>query len=446
MLFAALSLVGAPLASAAGTTANSISASSAPSAASDGGSYAASATASSKDTVAITLSSTSTGCTISSGKVSFTGAGTCVVDFNDAGNATYAAAVEVVQSIKVYAANVISVSNAPVAGGAGGSYSPGASATSGDDVVRSLASSSTGCTLSSGKVSFTGLGTCKVDFNDVGNGAFAAAKQVTQSVTVHSGNYITASTAPAAGAIHGTYSAKATATSGDKVVITLDGTSSGCSIDKAVVTFTGNGMCRVDFNDAGNGAFAAAKQVQQEITVGTGGLVDQTALVLTSTRGSYGHVLILTSSGGSGTGALTYAVTTIGTAGCSINAGTISSTRVGTCTVTVSKAADDTYFSAHSSATTVAFAAHYPKSPRAIRLSSAVWTGRTVLTSIIGTGFYGQPHIISNSFGTRVAVSHDNGRVLTIHVTVAAGSAGGVHTFTLIFANGERTSLRYNQR
>jgi hypothetical protein len=171
-----------PLASAAGTTANSISASSAPSAASDGGSYAASATASSKDTVAITLSSTSTGCTISSGKVSFTGAGTCVVDFNDAGNATYAAAVEVVQSIKVYAANVISVSNAPVAGGAGGSYSPGASATSGDDVVRSLASSSTGCTLSSGKVSFTGLGTCKVDFNDVGNGAFAAAKQVHRGV------------------------------------------------------------------------------------------------------------------------------------------------------------------------------------------------------------------------------------------------------------------------
>jgi len=446
LLLAGLSFFAAPFASAAGTTANSISASSAPSAASAGGSYAASASASSKDTVAITLAGTSSGCTLSSGKVSFTGSGTCVVDFNDAGNSTYAAASEVVQSIKVYSANTISVSSPPSAGGAGGSYSPGATATSGDAVVRTLASSSTGCTLSSGKVSFTGLGTCKVDFNDAGNGAFAAAKQVVQSIAVHSGNYITPSTAPAAGAINGTYSAKASATSGDKVAITLDGTSSGCSIDKAVVTFTANGLCRVDFNDAGNGAFAAAKQVQQAITVGTGGLLDQAALTLTSIRGSYGHLLTLTSGGGSGSGALTYVVTTIGTAGCAINGPSISSTRVGTCTVTVTKAADETYSAAHSTATTVSFAAHYPKSPRAIRMTTAVWTGRTVLTSIIGTGFYGQPHIVSNSFGTRVGVSRDSGRVLTIHVTVAADSVGGVHTFTLIFANGERTSLRYNQR
>lgn len=446
LLVAGAALATALPASAAGTSTNTISVNSAPSAGSARGTYTPVATATSGDKVAVTLASDSSGCSIASDEVTFTGDGTCVIDFNDTGNSTYAAAPEVAQSIKVYAANTISVSAAPSAGGAGGWYAPGAQATSGDHVTMTLASDSSGCSLDNGRVTFTAYGTCHVLFNDPGNGAFAAAAQVEQSVKVHSGNYITASTAPSAGAIHGSYSASATATSGDKVVITLDGSSSGCTIDKAVVTFTANGMCKVDFNDPGNGAFAAANQIQQTITVGTGGLLDQAPLTLTSVSGSYGHNLTLTSSGGSGTGDLTYVVTTIGSAGCSVNGTTLSSTRVGTCTVTVTKAADSAYFSAHSAATTISIRAHYPKSPRAVRMGTAVWTGRTVLTTIIGTGFYGQPHIVSNSFGTRVGVSRDSGRVLTIRVTVAAGAPIGVHTFTLIFANGERTSLRYNQR
>jgi hypothetical protein len=378
--------------------------------------------------------------------VTFTAAGTCVVDFNDAGNSTYATASEVQQSIKVYSANTISVSKGPSSGSAGGSYSPGATATSGDGVTKTLSSSSSGCSISSGTVSFTGLGTCHVLFNDSGNGAFAPAAQVEQSITVHSANTIHASTPPAAGTIHGTYSASATATSGDTVAITLSSASSGCSIYKGKVTFTDNGFCRVDFNDPGNGAYAAATEVQQEITVGTGGLLTQATLALFSTGGSYGHALTLLSSGGSGTGAVTFVVTTIGTAGCSISGDVLSATRVGTCTVTVYKAADATYHSATSVATTVSIAAHYPKKPKASRVSSAVWTGRTTVTSIHGAGFYGRPRVESNVFGTKVRVTRDSGRVLTIRVTIAGGTPRGVHTFTIVFTHGERTSVRYNQR
>jgi hypothetical protein len=446
MLIAGFTLFSASSASAAGSTTNTISASSPPGAGSARGTYAASATATSKDTVAVTLASASTGCTISSGKVTFTGSGTCVVHFNDAGNSTYAAAAEVTQSIKVYSANTITTSTPPSSGSAGGSYSPGATATSGDTVVKTLSSSSTGCSISSGTVSFTGLGTCHVLFNDAGNGAFAAAAQVEHTITVHSGNYIKASTPPAAGTIHGTYSASATATSGDSVVITLSSVSTGCTIDKAKVTFTANGICRVDFNDAGNGAYAAATEVQQVITVGTGGLQTQAPLTLFTTGGSYGRTLTLISSGGSGTGYVSYVVTTIGTAGCSISATTLSATRVGTCTVTVTKAADSNYLVAHSVATTVSIVAHYPMKPKAKRMGSAVWTGRTVRTTIIGSGFYGHPRVESNAFGTRVGVTRDSGRVLTIRVTVRAGTRRGVHTFTIVFAHGERTSLRYNQR
>jgi hypothetical protein len=445
LLVAGISLVSATAASAAGTTSNSISVGGAPSAGSERGSYTPSASATSKDTVAVTLDKSSSGCSLASGKVTFTASGTCLIDFNDAGNATYAAAAQVQQSIKVYSANTISVSAAPSSGGAGGSYSPGASATSGDAVVRTLSSSSTGCTLSGVKVSFTGLGTCHVLFNDPGNGAFAAAAQVEQSITVHSGNYISASTAPAAAAINATYSASATATSGDTVVITLDGSSTGCSIDKNKVTFTGNGICKVNFNDPGNGAYAAAKEVQQSITSGSG-LLYQSTLSLFSTGGTYGKNLTLISSGGSGTGAVTFGVTNIGTAGCSITNGVLSSTRVGTCTVTVYKAGDSTYHSATSLATTVTIAAHYPKKPKALRVAGSVWTGRLTSVSIVGQGFYGRPRIMSNVFGTKVTVSRDSGRVLTVRVRVAGDTPRGIHRFTIVFAHGERTTVHYNQR
>ena len=429
-------------AGAVGTAANAISASAAPSAGSVRGYYSPSANATSGDAVVISLGATSSGCSLTSGKVTFSAAGTCVVDFNDPGNTTYAAAPQVSQSIKVYAANTITLSTSPTAGSTGGSYSTGASATSGDVVVRSLASTSRGCYLVSNKVTFTGAGTCLVDFNDAGNGAFAVAAQVHQSIKVYAANTIYPSKAPAAGTVKGTYKASATATSGDAVIISLGSGSTGCSLVNKVVTFTGSGECLIDFNDAGNGAFAAAAQVRQSIKVGTGNPLAQAALILTSTSDTHGIALFLTSSGGSGTGAVTYAVTAVGTAGCSISVDFLHTARAGTCSVTVTKSADATYAQVKSLATTVTVAA----GPTALRMSSAVWTGRTVTTSIIGSGFYGQPRIFSNVGGTTVSVTRDNGHVLTIRVKIASGTSRGVHRFTLNFSGGLRTSLRYNQR
>src|SRR5262245_55139695 len=66
-----------------------------------GPSYSPSATASSGLPVAISLDATSTGCSLSAGVVSFTGAGTCKVDANQGGNSTYNAAAQQQQSITV---------------------------------------------------------------------------------------------------------------------------------------------------------------------------------------------------------------------------------------------------------------------------------------------------------------------------------------------------------
>jgi hypothetical protein len=88
------------------------------------------------------------------------------------------------------------------------------------------------------------------------------------------------------------------------------------------------------------------------ITVG----LAQAALAVTSVRATYGRTFALHTSGGSGTGALTYAVTNGSATGCSLSGATLKSATTGTCLVTATKANDPTYAIISSSATTVTFA------------------------------------------------------------------------------------------
>lgn len=73
------------------------------------------------------------------------------------------------------------------------------------------------------------------------------------------------------------------------------------------------------------------------------GLQAQAALSITSgTAVTYGSTLALTTSGGSGSGAVTFTVTN-GTGAAEITGSTLTPTQAGTVTVTATKAADGTY-------------------------------------------------------------------------------------------------------
>jgi peptidoglycan/xylan/chitin deacetylase (PgdA/CDA1 family) len=73
----------------------------------NGPSYAVTATATSGLPVALTLDGASTGCSLSGSTVSFTAVGTCVIDANQAGNATYNAAPQVQQSVTITQAKTV---------------------------------------------------------------------------------------------------------------------------------------------------------------------------------------------------------------------------------------------------------------------------------------------------------------------------------------------------
>lgn len=169
----------------------------------------------------------------------------------------------------VTSANSISVTSVPPAlAPLNSTYTPVATALSGDTVVITSATPSI-CTVSGGVVTFIGNGTCTIDYNDPGNINYAAAPQVQQTVSVGQlTNTITiTSTAPSNAQAGGaTYTPTATATSGDSVVIT-SATTTICTISSGVVSFVGGGTCILDFNDPGNSNYAAAAQEQQSFSV-----------------------------------------------------------------------------------------------------------------------------------------------------------------------------------
>ena len=168
-------------------------------------------------TFSVDASSTS-GCTISGSTVSFAPpGGICVVDANQAGNATYGPAPQVQQSITVTsAAQVIAFTSSPPTAVVGGpTYQVTATGgASGNPVTFSVDPSSTsGCTISGSTVSFAApAGTCVIDANQAAGAGYSRAVQVQQTFAVQILAIIT--TAVPKGKVAGSYLASLTAIGG----------------------------------------------------------------------------------------------------------------------------------------------------------------------------------------------------------------------------------------
>lgn len=125
-------------------------------------------------------------CSISAGVVSFITVGTCVINADQAGNATYLAASQQ-QSFDVKSNQTISfTSSAPVNALAGeGTYTPTATATSGLTVTFTIdPTASSVCSISAGVVSFDAAGTCVINADQAGDANYHAAPQAQQSFAI----------------------------------------------------------------------------------------------------------------------------------------------------------------------------------------------------------------------------------------------------------------------
>ena len=316
-----------------------------------GATYTVAATASSGLPVSFSIDASASGvCAIAGASVSFTGAGTCTINANQAGNANYTAAPQVQQSFAVGrgSQSIGFGSTAPAAATvAGAAYTVSATATSGLAVSFSIDASASGiCAIAGASVSFTAAGTCTINANQAGNANYNAATQVQQTFVVGKGSQTLSftSTAPAAATVGGAaYTVTATSSAGLPVVFGIDASASGvCTIAGSSVSFTAAGTCVINANQAGNANYNAAPQVQQTFVVGKGSqtLSFTSTAPATAVVGGAAYTVTATSTAG-----LPVAFSIDASAGsvCSIAGSSVSFLAAGTCTINANQAGNANY-------------------------------------------------------------------------------------------------------
>jgi hypothetical protein len=145
--------------------------------------------------------------------------------------------------------------------------------------------------------------------------------------------------------------------------VTLTSTTTGiCTVSGFVITAVGSGTCSITASQAGNTNYEAATQVVKSFTIAK---ATQTTLSITSLTTNtkaypYSQALSITTSGGSGTGATSFAIASGGTAsGCTLSdstaTATITATTMGTCLIQATKASDSTYSTTTSASASFTF-------------------------------------------------------------------------------------------
>jgi hypothetical protein len=313
----------------------------------DGPGYAVAATSSSGLAVSFAIDpSAAAVCSITGATVSFHGAGTCVVDADQAGNANYEPAPRLQQSFAVGpgSQSISFTSTAPAnATVAGAAYTPTATASSGLPVTLTIdAASASVCSIAGGAVSFQHAGTCAINANQAGDANYQPAPQVQQSVTVGPGSQTLSftSTAPTGAVVAGaTYTPSAVSSAGLPVTLTVDAAAASvCSIAGGAVSFQGAGTCVIDANQPGDTDWNAAPQVQQSFAVGKG---SQT-IGFTSTAPTDAHVggtYMVAATATSGL-PVAFSIDPAASSVCSISGDTVSFVGGGTCVIDADQAGD----------------------------------------------------------------------------------------------------------
>ena len=382
-------------------------------------------------TFTIDASATSV-CSISGSVVSFVGAGTCMIDANQAGGTYYNAAPQAQQSFAVAQASqtIHFTSTAPASATVGGTgYTPAATGGgSGNPVTFTIDSTTaTKCAISGGVVTFQHVGSCTVDANQAGNTDYSAALQVQQSFAIGQGaQAITyTSTAPNNATVNGaTYTVTATGGgSGNPVTFSVDAAASSvCTISGAVVSFIAGGTCVIDANQAANTDYLAASQVQQSFAVAK---ASQTITTFTApTTGAVGGSGSLSASASSG---LAVSFSSATTSICTVTGSTVTYVAVGTCTVNANQSGNGSYTAA-------------PQVQRSISVDAAQFSVSAGATQVAGTAFTAT--ITAQDTGGSTVASYTGSHSMTLTSTAGNSPSGATPTLpsgSLNFTNGVAT-------
>ena len=271
--------------------------------------------------------------TASGSKVSFTGAGTCTIDANQAGNANYEPAPLVRQSMIAKRTQTISVEH-PKSEIVGTSYKAEAKSTSQLPVTVTSATEKV-CTVGSeSMVTLVSAGTCELRFSQAGNAEYEPTLfvQVFQAVKGTASQTITITSLPPEPTLVGfNYKVEAKGgASGNPVTFSIDLSSTSiCTIASSTVTFVAGGTCTIDANQAGNEIYAPAPTAQQQVVV----TKNPQAIEFTSSSPApalVGHTYSVSATATSGLAVSFFSATP---SVCAVSGSTVKLVGGGTCTI-----------------------------------------------------------------------------------------------------------------
>ena len=173
------------------------------------------------------------------------------------------------------------------------------------------------CTVLGTTVTTVGAGTCTLTANQLGDNAWSAAPQATQTVAIDQG--VNAITFPAqAGqtyAAGGTFAISPVATGLSSAPVTYGSqTTAVCTVSGTTVTMAGAGTCTLTANQAGDANWAAAPQATQTVQIGATEPGAPTNATATPSNGQ--ATVGWAAPSVTGGGITQYTVTAPGTAGC----------------------------------------------------------------------------------------------------------------------------------
>ncbi len=257
-----------------------------------------------------------------------------------------------------------------VPGGAG-TFSAGTATDTANSVVTFNSSTPSVCTVSGTTVTMLNAGTCTIVPTATASGNYALTVGTPQSIVIGKAaqtvSFTTKGGAPATNdattySPSGTYQTYAIGSGGGAVTFAISASSSPsgvCTVNSStgLVAINSAGTCLVTADAAATSNYldSGVSSPPFRLTINK---ANQSPLTLASTTVPYTgtYSTTLAASGGSGMGAVTFAVSSGGTAsGCSVSGSTLTASSFGTCLVTATKAADTDYLVTSSSPATITF-------------------------------------------------------------------------------------------
>jgi hypothetical protein len=282
-------------------------------------------------------------CTVASGSVHITGAGSCTVTASQGGDGNYNPAPDVSQSFAIAkAAQSISFDSPGNKTYGDPDFTLGATSSSHLGVTYAAAGT---CTVSGAVVHITGAGSCTITASQAGDGNYNPAADVAQPFTIAQAQQ-TITFASIANATFGDadFSISPTASSGLTVYLIVS--SGPCVVDQSTspahVHLTGAGTCTITATQPGDANHAAAPAVSRSFTIAKG---SQTITFAPLPNRTFGGPITLGATASSGL-AIAYSVGS--GSSCTVSGATLTITGVGSCAVTAAQSGNANYNAAAS--------------------------------------------------------------------------------------------------